>query len=307
MSPLFKTIVRDTWERLNERRRAHPDSAIQRDANAGPPVRPLDVALANGFSVIAEHKHRSPSGGQMSPDNVEGAYRAYADAPWISAVSVLTDVDHFGGKVEELRSAREAVPGKPILRKDFIVDPYQIYEARAYGADAVLLMAALHADDEVLLARLLSITHDLGMKALVEIGMGGNDPVELSRIVPAHAMIWGINSRRFEGSKESAAAGAEVLSQTGRDPLTSLELHASLRSLIPSDKIAIAESGLHTADDLEAARAAGYQAALIGTAFLKAPGALQRAVQAFGGAINKASEGAYARAPESERTATAAE
>lgn len=301
MSPLFKTIVTDTKARLADRKRRRGDVDIERAAARGPRVRPFEAALlAKPFSVIAEHKRKSPSGGPMDAANVARAYEVYRATRWIVALSVLTDEDHFGGSVEELETARSAVPDKPILRKDFIVDSYQIYEARAHGADAVLLMAALHADQPTRLKALLDLTHDLGMSALVEIGMGGNDPAELKKIVPPTATIWGINSRRFEGSVETAAAGASVLDRTGRDPLTSLDLHRALRSLIPHDKVAVAESGLHSGDDLRAARAANYRAALIGTAFLKAPNALDRAIQDLGGALSDLE-------PASSRMATAAE
>lgn len=302
MSPLFKTIVTDTRARLADRKRRRPDVDVERAAANGPRVRSFEAALAaQPFSVIAEHKRKSPSGGAMDLINVARAYEIYRAAPWIVALSVLTDEDHFGGSVEELETARLAVPEKPILRKDFIVDSYQIYEARAHGADAVLLMAALHADQPAQLKALLNLTHELGMSALVEIGMGGDDPEKLRDIVlPLNATIWGINSRKFEGSVETAAAGASVLDRTGRDPLTSLELHQALRSLIPADKIAVAESGLHTESDLRAARAANYRAALIGTAFLKAPRAIERAIESFGCAFADA-------APASDRRATAAE
>jgi len=235
----------------------------------------------------------------MDSANVARAYEVYRATPWITALSVLTDEDHFGGDVEELARAREAVPEKPILRKDFIVDRYQILEARACGADAVLLMAALHAENPGRLAELFAFTRQLGMRALVEIGMGGGDTLELPKIIPPDAIIRGINSRRFEGSVEAAKAGAGILERTGRDPLTSLDLHKSLRNLIPADKIAVAESGFHNAADLQAARDAGYNAALIGTAFLKAPGGLDNAIRDFGGFFDVT--------PAANRAATAAE
>ncbi len=295
MSPLFKTILAATHARLAERKRLRPEAEQQRAAAHGPRVRPFEAALlAKPFSVIAEHKRRSPSGGAMDPANVARAYGVYRATPWIAALSVLTDQDHFGGSVEELATARLAVPDKPLLRKDFIVDSYQIYEARAFGADAILLMAALHAEKPAQLKALLDLTHELGMSALVEIGLGGSAPGELRTIVPSNATIWGINSRRFEGSVEAAAAGASVVDRTGRDPLTSLELHHELRSLIPPGKLAVAESGLHTGDDLRAARAANYRAALIGTAFLKVPNALDSAIENFGRAFS-VSKGAEAR------------
>lgn len=147
LSPLFETILKGTRTRLMERAAKVSLGEVKRAASDAPPVRSFAEALRRTpFSVIAEHKQRSPSGGNMAPENVAQAYRAY-NVDWISAISVLTDVDHFQGEVSELDRARRACGNKPILRKDFIIDEYQIYEARAHGADAVLLMAALRADD----------------------------------------------------------------------------------------------------------------------------------------------------------------
>jgi indole-3-glycerol phosphate synthase len=282
LSPLFNTIITATQARVEERIARVSRADIVRASSDAPQVRSFEGALrATSFSVIAEHKRRSPSSGDMNPVNVEAAYATYGRTSWISAISVLTDVDHFKGSVDELRSAREACPDKPILRKDFIIDEYQIYEARAYGADAVLLMAALHADDRMKFEQLFALTQELGMAALVELGMGGDDPAALREIVPERAAIWGVNSRKFEGSAETARLSREQATKTGADSMISLALHAQLRRLIPAHKIAIAESGMRTADDLISARAADYRAALIGTAFLKGPRSINEVVAAF--------------------------
>lgn len=119
------------------------------------------------------------------------------------------------------------------------------------------------------------------MGVLAEIGMGGDDPRRLRDIVPPSAEIWGVNSRKFEGCAETAKKSREEAARSGAEPMVSLALHRELRDLIPADKIAIAESGLHSADDLRTARACGYQAALIGTAFLKGPKAIQTVIAEF--------------------------
>lgn len=133
LSPLFNTILTATKAQLEARASRRPLGQLRRAASDAPTVRSFAEALRSSpFSVIAEHKRRSPSGGDMKPENVSQAYAAY-DVPWISAISVLTDVDHFNGSVDELGRARRACPNKPILRKDFIIDDYQIYEARLWG------------------------------------------------------------------------------------------------------------------------------------------------------------------------------
>lgn len=122
------------------------------------------------------------------------------------------------------------------------------------------------------------------MGALVEIGMGGDDPSTLTKMVaPLNAEIWGVNSRKFEGSAETAKKSREhAAGRPGAEPMVSLALHRQLRGLIPSDKIAIAESGIHTASDLRSARDQGYRAALIGTAFLKGPRSIRDVIADFG-------------------------
>jgi indole-3-glycerol phosphate synthase len=281
LSPLFKTILTHTKQRLAERKQKLSIEDLRARVRDADEVRSLRHALqSRPFSVIAEHKRRSPTGGDMNEANVRRAYAAY-QVPWVSAISVLTDVDHFRGSLEDLDAARAACPKAPILRKDFIVDEYQIWEARAHGADAVLLMVALHADNRERLQELFDLTESLGMDALVEIGMGGDDPTALARIAPPTADIWGVNSRKFEGSVETAEESRKQAATSGTESMVSLSLHAKLRNLIPSGKIAIAESGIHTAQDLRSARDNGYQAALIGTAFLKDSRSIDDVVSEF--------------------------
>lgn len=282
MSPLFKKILSKTQERLAERKRALPEAELRSRLAEAPPVRSFKDALSREFSVIAEHKRRSPSGGDMDPHNLAQALSVYQKQPWISAISVLTDEDHFKGSLADLQKARELFPDRPLLRKDFLIDPYQVLEARLYGADAVLLMATLHADQPGKLHELLDLTHELGMHALLEIGMGGEDAHKLQKIVPPHAEIWGINARTFEGSLGVRAAVSRLaMNIVQKDLMTSRKLHDELRDLIPPGKIAVAESGIHTADHLRTARAGGYQAALIGTAFLKGPRRIEEVAAEF--------------------------
>ncbi len=246
-------------------------TARLRDA---PAVNSLHDAIARGFGVIAEHKRRSPSGGPSDAENLSRAYSTYAETPWIVAVSVLTDEPYFDGSVDDLGVARERVK-KPILRKDFIVDDYQVVEARAFGADAILLMASVLADEPETMRRLYEQARALGMDVLVELGMTERPIESLVAVVPAEARIWGINARQFARRGGDRGAGAADRTHATafapgekHDLPTDVAAHREHRRLVPPGKLAVAESGIHHAGELEAARSAGYDAALIGTAFL---------------------------------------
>lgn len=197
-----------------------------------------------GWNVIAECKRRSPSGGILAhgydPVRIARAYEAEGAA----AISVLTEPAFFDGSLEHLAAVREAV-GVPLLRKDFIVDRYQVLEARAAGADAVLLIVA--ALDDRALVGLLRDADALGLAALVE----AHDAGEVARAVDAGAGIIGVNNR----------------------DLRSLEVHvdraAALADGIPGDVVAVAESGLRTGAQLAALRAAGFDAFLVGETLMR--------------------------------------
>jgi indole-3-glycerol phosphate synthase len=279
VSPLLQGILAASQARTEERKKVRPEAELRRMIEDAPERRSLSRALQGRFTVIAEHKRRSPSGGEMVERNVERALATYVKVSWISAVSVLTDEDYFKGSVWDLQAARASVD-KPILRKDFIVDEYQVYEARAFGADAILLMATLHAEDPARLAALFKLATELGLEALVEIGMGSESPEKLAQIVPEGAQIWGINARTFGGVFGFRAALSRLTtSLLGKDLRTSLKEHARLRALIPKGCLAVAESGLHTAKELSVTKSLGYDAALIGTAFLKGPKDIEQVVE----------------------------
>ena len=261
-------IVENTRRRVAERRAKLPLVELHARTRDAPPVRSFHGALARGFSVIAEHKRRSPSGGASDPKNVAGAYDVYTEIPWISAVSVLTDEDYFAGSIDDLAQARERVK-KPVLRKDFIVDEYQVVEARAFGADAVLLMASVLAGEKDRMRALYELSRSLDLDVLVELGMTERRIEDLVQVVPAEARIWGINARQF---KKTGGVGDHSHDPRARHELpTDVQAHQDYRRLVPPSKLAVAESGIHSAEELRAARAAGYDAALIGTAFLRGP------------------------------------
>jgi indole-3-glycerol phosphate synthase len=213
-----------------------------------PPVgRDFANALrAPGLSVIAEIKRRSPSGGDLRPDlSPADLARTYADAG-AAALSVLTDARYFGGSLQDLVEARAACD-LPVLQKDFVVDEYQLHEARSYGADAVLLI--VRALSPLDLARLIAAADDLGLAALVETHSGDEVRVALE----AGANIVGVNNRDLDTLRT--------------DPSLAL----GLRDLVPPDRIFVAESGVSEPEQLDALAAAGVHAVLIGEALVRAP------------------------------------
>ncbi len=255
-------IVARTRERVAAGKAVRPLGDVRAAAAPGPPRRPFAEALsrAGRLNVIAEHKRRSPSRGAIREDLAPAdVARRYA-AAGAAALSVLTEPESFGGSLEHLVEARAAV-GVPVLRKDFVVDPWQLWEARAAGADAALLIVAALSDSE--LGSLLEVAREAGLDALVEV----HDRGELDRALGAGAAIVGVNNRDLRT--------LEVRVET------SLELAPS----IPDGVVAVAESGLRTGDDLRRLRDAGFDAFLIGESLMKAedPGAALAALLAGAG------------------------
>lgn len=217
-------------------------------ANIAPPATDFYEALRQpGVSLIAECKKASPSKGLLVPHyNPVQLARAYVKGG-ARAISVLTDGRHFQGSLEHLRDVREAVgPQKiPVLRKDFIFHPYQVYEARAAGADAILLITAVLGETD--LRDLLKLAHQLGMNALVEV----HTEAELEKALSAQPRIVGVNNRNLQTFEVDFANTAR------------------LRKLIPSEVVVVAESGLKTAVDVRAMRDIGVDAVLVGESLVK--------------------------------------
>ncbi len=228
--------------------------AVRDEAEGRPAGRDFAAALAaKGLSVIAELKKASPSKGIISP-SFEDIYlhkAAEYEAGGASAISCLTEPKFFLGSDAYLEAVRRAVQ-LPLLRKDFTIDEYQIYEARGLGADAVLLICSLLSAQQ--LAEYLEQAHGLGMSALVETHTA--DEVQMA--LAADAKIIGVNNRD--------------LRTFSVDPKSSLRL----RDAIPKDKIFVAESGIRGASDTLALKAAGVQAVLVGEALMRAPDAAAR-------------------------------
>ncbi len=216
-------------------------SAFRAQADEAPPPRGFEASLRRPgeVAVVAEFKRRSPSAGDISPyAQAAGVASVYA-AAGAAAVSILTDERYFGGSLDDLRAARSAV-GVPLLRKDFTLDAVQLYEARAAGADAVLLIVRALGDAR--LRELLGLAAELGLAVLVE----AHDDEEIDRALEAGARIVGVNARDLA--------------------TFTVDLDRSLRLIerLPAEVVAVAESGIRSADDAAAAGAAGADAVLVG-------------------------------------------
>lgn len=227
-----------------------PLAHLERAAAAAPAARAFAAALrAPGVSVIAEFKRRSPSGGALRPGasagDVAEVAASYA-ANGAAALSVLVDQAYFGGSFADLTAARQA-SGLPTLCKEFILDRRQVLQARAAGADAVLLI--VRALDQAALEALLEEAHGLGMDALVE----AHAADEVRRALAAGARIVGVNNRDLD--------------TLATDPT----LAPRLRPLVPPEVVVVAESGISTPEQMARLRTAGIHAALVGEALLRAP------------------------------------
>jgi indole-3-glycerol phosphate synthase len=278
---LIVDILKASHTHLEQRRAAKPLAELKAMARDAGRARTTfrDAIERSRFSVIAEVKRRSPSGGDMDAENVRRALSVYDSSASVSAISILTDERYFGNSIADLAKAR-ASTGKPLLRKDFIVDEYQVWEARAYGADAVLLMAGvLTARDPSLLRSLFDLASSLEMDVLFEIGMTEEPVAKQAANVPREAPIWGVNSRVFNTSRFKVRA--TIGSVIGKDLSTNPATHRELIDVIPAGKTVIAESGVHDPAAVNELIDLGYRAALIGTAFLKAGVQIDKAVLAF--------------------------
>ena len=252
---------------------ARPPGALTAMLAGAPPVRDFELALTAGFGVIAEIKACSPSRGAMRAENVRAAPQAYEHSPVVRAVSVLTNRSDFGMSIERLRDVRAAI-SKPVLRKEFIIDPYQVVEARAFGADAILLMTQRLDADE--LRRLHDQARELGMAVLVEC----RTAEEIARVPPG-ARIVGINSRDMLSSSDTYSR-----SRSGpADLSTNLDQFESVH-LLPPGVLKIAESGISPAS-IARVRALGYDAALIGTDLLLHPEGPAAALRAYEAALRE--------------------
>ncbi|MGH8090209.1 MAG: indole-3-glycerol phosphate synthase TrpC [Rudaea sp.] len=255
MSDILHRILARKADEVRERREHAAFDTLRAQALAAPATRGFAATLrakiaAGKPAVIAEVKKASPSQGVIRADfRPADIARSYA-AGGAACLSVLTDVDFFQGTDAYLQQARAAC-ALPVLRKDFVIDEYQVYEARALGADCILLIVA--ALDDAQLVEFSALAHELGMDVLVE----AHDAAELDRALRTEAALIGINNRDL------------------RTFATSLDTTLDLRSRVPADRLLVTESGIHTSADVARMRAAGVNAFLVGEAFMRAedPGA----------------------------------
>lgn len=245
-SPFLEKIIAARRRRVEESKAQVPMEALQRAAHSRTERRDFAGALSRaGLGIIAELKRASPSRGLLCPHYRRREIAEAYQAGGATALSVLTEEEFFLGSLDDLKTARDAVR-LPVLRKDFIIDEYQVYESAAAGADALLLIVAALADAE--LAKLLALSEHLRLAPLVEVH---TDP-ELERALAAGARLVGINNRDLDTFE------------------VTLETSFRLREKIPASCLAISESGIKTGQDLERLAAAGFNAVLIGEQLISA-------------------------------------
>jgi indole-3-glycerol phosphate synthase len=255
---ILDEIVARKRREVEAARQRVPTAAIEGRLATAPPVRDFFAAVAApGTRLIAEFKRRSPSAGTIRPEaTVEDVVRGYA-AAGAACLSILTDGPGFGGSLVDLESARIAVP-LPVLRKEFIVDPYQVAEARAHGADAVLLIA--ECLDDCRLRSLYRAVLDLGMTPLVEL----HDAANLPRVLDLGATLVGVNNRDL------------------RTMTTDIGHVLRLSEQVPDDVVLVAESGIRSRADVERLAAAGIDAVLVGESLLTQPDPARAAAALLG-------------------------
>jgi indole-3-glycerol phosphate synthase len=252
---ILKTIMRRKAEEVAARSRQVPLGQLESRLPSAPEPRGFADALAakiaaGGAAVIAEIKRASPSKGVLRADFRPAEIAASYERGGAACLSVLTDVDFFQGSDAYLAEARAAC-SLPVIRKDFVFHPYQVYEARLLGADCILLIAACLSDAQ--LAELAALAQRLGMDVLLEV----HDRAELLRAGEVPVRLLGINNRDL------------------RTFAVSLETTLGLLDTVPPDRLLVTESGIHTREDVANMRAHGVNAFLVGEAFMRAedPGA----------------------------------
>jgi len=251
MSDILQRIVTVKHEEVARARADRSLADLQRDAAEAPAVRGFAAALqarvtAGQAAVIAEVKKASPSKGVLREHFVPADIARSYEAGGAACLSVLTDVQFFQGSADYLQQARAAC-SLPVLRKDFIIDPYQVVEARAMGADCILLIAACLDDTQM--AELEACALELGLDVLVEV----HDGEELERALRLKTPLVGVNNRNLRTFE------------------VSLDTTLMLRDRIPSGRLLVTESGILGREDVQRMRNAGVHAFLVGEAFMRAP------------------------------------
>ncbi|MGR6034806.1 MAG: indole-3-glycerol phosphate synthase TrpC [Candidatus Nitrosoglobus sp.] len=249
-SDILKKILQRKAEEITERAQRLSMRELSQQVEGSPPVRSFSNAIAkkistNQLAIIAEIKKASPSKGVLRGSFHPVAIARSYEKGGATCLSVLTDHDFFQGNESDLRMARGACE-LPILRKDFIIDPYQVYEARVIGADCILLIAAALGD--AIMAELAQLAEHLNMDVLVEV----HNAEELERALALNTLLIGINNRNLRNFEAK------------------LETTLSLLPQIPADRLVVTESGIHTSTDIMKMKQAGVSAFLIGETFIRA-------------------------------------
>lgn len=248
---LLEQILAHKRVEVDRQQKKIPQAHLAAALATAPPVRDFAAALhqPGQVTLIAEVKKASPSRGVLRDPFDHLALAQTYSSNGAAALSVLTDVRYFQGSLKYMQGIRQLDLPAPVLRKDFILDPYQVYEARAYGADALLLIVA--ALDDATLHSLLHLTHELGMQALVEVHTAN----ELERALTAGATIVGVNNRDLHTFT------------------TTLATTETLATMLPTDDtrpVLVSESGIFTPADVQRLQQCGVQAVLVGEALVTA-------------------------------------
>jgi indole-3-glycerol phosphate synthase len=243
---MIDQLISAAHRAVERRREQVPVAELEAQLRGRGADRPFNEALARpGLSLIAEYKRRSPSVGEIAAGIAVADQVAAYERGGAATLSVLTEEEHFGGSLEDLRAARDACD-LPILRKDFIVDPYQLYEAAASGADAVLLIVRVLGEDE--LAGLQAEARAIDLDVLFEV----HDAEELQRALEHDAEVIGINNRDLDDGRVDVATTFDLMPD------------------VPAGKTVVSESGISSRDDLDELERVGVDAVLIGEALMRA-------------------------------------
>ncbi len=248
---ILQKILQTKQEEITARSIVHSIAQLREEAAAALPVRGFLASLqqrvaAGDPAIIAEVKKASPSKGIIRADFDPPAIARSYEQGGAACLSVLTDAQYFQGHEDYLQAARAACQ-LPVIRKDFIVDPYQVYEARAINADCILLIVSALGDGQM--QELFQLATELGMDTLIEV----HDQAEMERTLRLNAPLVGINNRNL------------------RTFATSLQTTIDLLAEVPDDVLLVTESGIHTQADVKLMRDHGIHAFLVGEAFMRAP------------------------------------
>ena len=249
---MLDKIIAQKREEVEQRKKALPLSCLkERIAQQSPPLDFASALRGDCIRLVAEIKQASPSRGILRPNlNPVKLAKTYVEGG-AAAISVLTEANYFKGSINHLAAVKEVVE-LPLLRKDFIFDPYQVYESRAYGADALLLIAAILSQEQ--LEELLSLSHSLGLRCLVEV----HNEDEVKRTLLSKAEIIGINNR-------------DLYTFTA-----DINTTQRLRPLIPRQRIVVSESGIKSRSDIEKLKEWGVNAMLVGEVLVTADDVLTK-------------------------------